>query len=91
MVARTPPCPPRLRNRVSSTSRTLAVLRSAFLHHAIGWMLVIVSLFPLGRAVQPGRIVWRTGYALTFVLLAVLLFADRDAAPIFGRFGLGPP
>jgi hypothetical protein len=54
-------------------------------------MLVIVSLFPLGRAVQPGRIVWRTGYALTFVLLAVLLFADRDAAPIFGRFGLGPP
>ena len=25
----------------------------------------------------------------TFVLLAVLLFADRDAAPIFGRFGSG--
>ena len=63
--------------------------RSAFLHHAIGWMLVVVALFPLGRAVQPGRIVWRTGYALTFVLLAVLLFADRDAAPIFGRFGVG--
>ena len=65
--------------------------RSAFLHHAIGWMLVLVALFPLGRAVQPGRLVWRTGYALTFVLLAVLLFADRDAAPIFGRFGLGGP
>ena len=65
--------------------------RSAFLHHAIGWMLVVVSLFPLGRAIQPGRIVWRSGYALTFVLLAVLLFADRDAAPIFGRFGLGGP
>jgi hypothetical protein len=65
--------------------------RSAFLHHAIGWMLVVVALFPLGRAVQPGRLVWRTGYALTFVLLAVLLFADRDAAPIFGRFGLGGP
>ena len=65
--------------------------RSAFLHHAIGWMLVVVSLFPLGRAIQPGRIIWRTGYALTFVLLAVLLFADRDAAPIFGRFGLGGP
>jgi hypothetical protein len=63
--------------------------RSAFLHHAIGWMLVIVALFPLGRAVQPGRIVWRAGYALTFVLLAMLLFADRDAAPIFGRFGVG--
>lgn len=65
--------------------------RSAFLHHAIGWMLVVVSLFPLGRAIQPGRLVWRTGYALTFVMLAVLLFADRDAAPIFGRFGLGGP
>jgi hypothetical protein len=65
--------------------------RSAFLHHAIGWMLVVVALFPLGRAVQPGRLAWRAGYALTFVLLAVLLFADRDAAPIFGRFGLGGP
>jgi len=63
--------------------------RSAFLHHAIGWMLVIVALFPLGRAIQPGRTVWRMGYALTFVLLAVLLYADRDAAPIFGRFGIG--
>ena len=65
--------------------------RSAFLHHAIGWMLVVVALFPLGRAVQPGRLVWRSGYALTFVALAVLLFADRDAAEIFGRFGLGGP
>lgn len=63
--------------------------RSAFLHHAIGWMLVIVALFPLGRAVQPSRMAWRLGYALTFVLLAVLLYADRDAAPIFGRFGVG--
>ncbi len=65
--------------------------RSAFLHHAIGWSLVVVSLFPLGRALQPRAHVWRVGYALTFVLLALLLFADRDAAPIFGRFGLGGP
>ena len=65
--------------------------RSAFLHHAIGWMLVIVSLFPVGRAIQPRHVVWRTGFALTFVLLAVLLFADRDAAPIFGHFGFGGP
>jgi hypothetical protein len=63
--------------------------RSAFLHHAIGWMLVVVALFPLGRAIQPSRMVWRMGYALTFVLLAVFLYADRDAAPIFGRFGIG--
>jgi hypothetical protein len=65
--------------------------RSAFLHHAIGWMLVVVSLFPLGQALRPGRVIWRTGFALTFVLLAIFLFADRDAAPIFGRFGLGGP
>ena len=65
--------------------------RSAFLHHSIGWMLVVVALFPLGEALRPRQIVWRTGFALTFVLLAVFLFADRDAAPIFGRFGLGGP
>ncbi len=65
--------------------------RSAFLHHAIGWMLVVCALFPLGEALRPGRLVWRTGFALTFVLLAVLLFADRDAAPIFGRYGMGGP
>jgi hypothetical protein len=62
--------------------------RSAFLHHAIGWMLVLVAFFPAGRAFRPGHVVWRTGFALTFVLLAVLLYADRDAAPIFGHFGL---
>jgi hypothetical protein len=63
--------------------------RSAFLHHAIGWMLVVASLFPLGQAVRPRQVLWRVGFAVTFVLLAVLLFADRDAAPIFGRYGLG--
>ena len=63
--------------------------RSSFLHHAIGWMLVVAALFPLGQALRPRQIVWRAGFALTFVLLAVLLFADRDAAPIFGRYGLG--
>ncbi|HEU5206875.1 MAG TPA: hypothetical protein VFT94_04610 [Gaiellaceae bacterium] len=66
--------------------------RSAFLHHAIGWMLVGVAIFPLGQALRPRQVVWRVGFAMTFVLLAVLLFADRDAAPIFGRFGaLGGP
>ena len=59
--------------------------------YSIGWMLVVVALFPLGQALEPRRVVWRAGFALTFVLLAVLLFADRDAAPIFGRFGLSGP
>jgi hypothetical protein len=61
--------------------------RSAFLHHTIGWALVVASLFPLGQAFRPRRLVWSTGFALTFVVLAVLLFADRDSAPIFGHFG----
>jgi len=65
--------------------------RSAFLHHAIGWMLVVSALFPLGQALRPRQIAWRLGFAGTFVLLAVLLFADRDAAPIFGRYGIGGP
>jgi hypothetical protein len=63
--------------------------RSAFLHHAIGWMLVAASLFPFAQAIRPRQVLWRVGFAVTFLLLAVLLFADRDAAPIFGRFGLG--
>lgn len=65
--------------------------RSAFLHHAIGWMLVVAALFPLGQALRPRQVVWRAGFALTFVLLAVLLFADRDSATIFGRLGAGGP
>jgi hypothetical protein len=59
--------------------------RSAFLHHTIGWTLVVAALFPLGAALRPRRIVWSTGFALTFVALAVMLYADRDSAPIFGH------
>jgi hypothetical protein len=61
--------------------------RSAFLHHVIGWTLVVSALFPLGQALQPRRALWSTGFALTFVVLAVLLFADRDAASVLGGGG----
>jgi len=60
--------------------------RAAFLHHTIGWSLIVAALFPLGAAVRPGRRVWSTGFALTFVVLAVMLYSDRDSAPIFGHF-----
>lgn len=56
--------------------------RSAFLHHVIGWMLVLAALFPVGQALWPRRVIWRAGFALTFVLLAILLYSDRDAAPV---------
>jgi hypothetical protein len=59
--------------------------RSAFLHHALGWMLVAAALFPLAQAVWPRRAALQAGFAFTFVAVAVLLFADRDVAPIFGH------
>jgi hypothetical protein len=59
--------------------------RSAFLHHAIGWLLVVSAIFPLGEALRPRRVVWQAGFGMTFVVLAVLLFCDRDVAPIFGH------
>jgi hypothetical protein len=65
--------------------------RSSFLHHMIGWLLVVSAVFPLGQALRPRQAVWRAGFAVTFVLFAVLLFADRDSATIFGRYGAGGP
>jgi hypothetical protein len=60
--------------------------RSAFLHHAIGWVLVAGAAFPVGQALRPRlRTVWVAGFALVFVTVAALLFADRDLAPIFGH------
>jgi len=61
--------------------------RSAFLHYALGWTCLVGALFPLGKALWPRRLVWSAGFALTWVMLAVLLFSDRDVAPIFGHFG----
>jgi hypothetical protein len=59
--------------------------RSAFLHHLIGWTLVVASVFPLGAALRPRRAVWAYGVAATWIALAVMLFSDRDVAPIFGH------
>ena len=72
------------RTRGSTRARLSSITRSAGCSS-------IVALFPLGQALRPRQVIWRTGFALTFVLLAVLLFADRDVAPIFGRLGVGAP
>ncbi len=61
--------------------------RSAFLHHALGWTCLVAALFSIGQALWPRRLGWNAGFALSFVVIAVLLYADRDAAPIFGHFG----
>jgi hypothetical protein len=59
--------------------------RSAFLHHLLGWTLLVASIFPLARCVRPRSRFAATGFALTFVVLAVMLYCDRDVAPIFGH------
>jgi hypothetical protein len=59
--------------------------RSAFLHHLLGWTLVVASIFPLVRVFRPRSQLAATGFALTFVVVAVTLYCDRDVAQIFGH------
>ena len=59
--------------------------RAAFLHHALGWTLLAGAVFPLLQAFRPRSLTASAGFATTFVLIAVLLFCDRDTAAIFGH------
>jgi hypothetical protein len=59
--------------------------RSAFLHHLIGWTLVVGALLPLGLVFRPRSVALRSGFALLVVAVSVMLFCDRDVAPVFGR------
>jgi hypothetical protein len=59
--------------------------RSSFLHHLMGWTLLIGAVFPLARCVRPRSQVVATGFAVTFVALSVMLYCDRDVAEIFGH------
>ncbi len=47
--------------------------------------MVIAAVFPLGAAFRPRRSVWAYGFAATWIAVAVMLFSDRDVAPIFGH------
>jgi hypothetical protein len=59
--------------------------RSAFLHHVNGLLLAVGAIFPLLRVFRPRSFVWSSGHALVFVAIAVVLYCDRDVAPIFGH------
>ncbi len=59
--------------------------RSAFLHHLLGWTLLVAAVFPFSRSVRPRSQTAAAGFALTFVVIAVLLYCDRDVAPVFGH------
>ena len=59
--------------------------RSAFLHHSLGWLFVIAAIVPVLQVWRPRLPALRFAFGLTFVAVAVLLYADRDIAPIFGH------
>src|SRR5436309_1979090 len=67
--------------------------RSAFLHHLVGWTLVGAALFPLALVFRPRSAVLKAAFALSVISLSVMLFADRDLAPVFGHLSplAGPP
>jgi hypothetical protein len=59
--------------------------RSSFLHHLMGWTLVVAAAAPLARCVRPRSVAIGSAFALTFVVISVMLYCDRDVAPVFGR------
>ena len=59
--------------------------RSSFLHHSLGWTLLAGAVFPLLKAIRPRSFVATAGFATTFLVAAVMLYCDRDVAPIFGH------
>jgi hypothetical protein len=59
--------------------------RSAFLHHLLGWTILLGAVFPLARALRPRWALAQLGFGLVVVVLAATLYADRDLAPVFGH------
>ena len=59
--------------------------RAAFLHHALGWTLIGAAVFPLVQAFRPRSLTAALGFATSLLVVALLLFSDRDVAPIFGH------
>jgi hypothetical protein len=59
--------------------------RSAWVHHMLGWTVLIGAVFPLLSTFRPRRTVLNAGYALTIIVVAFVLFTARDTAPIFGH------
>jgi hypothetical protein len=59
--------------------------RAAFLHHALGWTILVGAVFPLVQVFRPRSLTAATGFATVFVVTAVMLYCDRDVAPVFGH------
>lgn len=59
--------------------------RSAFLHHLLGWTFLGAAVIPLALVFRPRSMGVQSAFALTFVVLAAMLYCDRDVAPVFGH------
>lgn len=59
--------------------------RSAFLHHLLGWTFLIAALVPLMLVWRPRSPALKSCFALSIVVVSVMLFCDRDVAPVFGH------
>ena len=59
--------------------------RSSFLHHLLGWTLLGAAAIPIARCIRPRSVALGSVFALTFVALSVMLYCDRDLAPVFGH------
>ena len=59
--------------------------RAAFLHHVLGWMLVGAGVLQLPRVRWPRALLTQGALAATLLAAAIILYADRDLAPIFGH------
>ena len=59
--------------------------RAAFLHHALSWTILVAAIFPIGQTLRPRALGWNAAFAMSWVTVAVLLYCDRDVAPIFGH------
>jgi hypothetical protein len=59
--------------------------RAAFLHHTLGWTLLAGAIFPLVQAFRPRSSFAAFGFASVWVVVAIMLFSDRDTASIFGH------
>ena len=60
-------------------------MRSSFLHHLIGWTLIAGAFLPLALVFRPRSTVLSTAFASLAIAIAVMLYADRDLASIFGH------
>src|SRR5579884_3391769 len=59
--------------------------RSAFLHHLLGWTFLGAAVVPLALVFRPRSTTLQSAFALTFVVVATMLYCDRDLAPVFGH------